>query len=94
MSNFLFTDRIPKFYVRFLAKVLEPMVCRLKSFNYEKRLVEKFVYAETENICSILIFRDYIPFDWLALARYTVNNSQSKAQGFTELSQRNGDKLL
>ena len=61
---------------------------------YEKRLVEKFVYAETENICSLLIFRDYIPFDWLALARYTVNNSQSKAQGFTELSQRNGDKLL
>ena len=57
--------RLRKFY--FKLKMLINL--RLIFFLQEAALpflAEKFMYAETENNCSLLIFRDYIPFEWLA----------------------------
>ena len=56
------------------------------------------MYAETENNCSLLIFCDYLPAEWLSYLRFTEKcyfyYELIQTQRFIELSRPNGDNLL
>ena len=68
--------------------------CKRRHFT----LAEKFMYSETENNCSLLIFCDYLPAEWLSYLRFTETfyfyYELIQTQRFIELSRPNGDNLL